>query len=232
MAQPPTASDTFLREVDENLRRDRARDFAKRYGRWLIVALVLFLAASGGWIYWQQRQVKESEARVEKLAEIYKKIGTGGAASAPREVEALAKDSDGAVRASALITQAALSLEKNDMKAATAIFREVAEDDSMPKPYRDLALIRQTALEFDSLKPDQVIARLAPYAKPGNPWFGSAGEMTGAALLKQGKKQEAARLFATLARDRNVPETLRARAVQVASSLGVDESGSLLAPAQ
>ena len=232
MAQPPTATDTFLREVDENLRRDRARDFAKRYGRWLIAGVVLFLAASGGWIYWQQRQVQKSEAKVEKLSEIYKRIGTGGAAAAPQQVDALARDSDGAVRASALVTKAALSLEQNDRNAATATFREIAEDTSLPKPYRDLALMRQTALEFDALKPDQVIARLAPYAKPDSPWFGSAGEMTAAALLKQGKKQEAARLFAMLARDRNVPETLRARAVQVASSLGVDESSTLLAPAR
>ena len=52
MAQPPDISDTFVREVDENLRRDRARDFAKQYGGWLIGALVLFIAASGGFIYW------------------------------------------------------------------------------------------------------------------------------------------------------------------------------------
>ena len=136
------------------------------------------------------------------------------------------------MKASALFTKAALALEQNDVKAATATFRDVAADDSLPKPYRDLALIRQTSLEFDSLKPEQVIGRMEPLAKPGPPWFGSAGELTGAALLKQGKKQEAARLFATLARDRNVPETLRDRAVQIASSLGVDESNILLAPAQ
>jgi hypothetical protein len=29
LAQPPDISETFLREVDENLRRDQLRDFAK-----------------------------------------------------------------------------------------------------------------------------------------------------------------------------------------------------------
>ena len=46
MAQPPDISDTFVREVDENLRRDQLQDFFKAYGSWLIVAVVLFLAAS------------------------------------------------------------------------------------------------------------------------------------------------------------------------------------------
>ena len=81
----------------------------------------------------------------------------------------------------------------------------------MPQPYRDAALIRQTALEFDPLKPEEVIARMEPLAKPGNPWFGSAGEMTAMALIKQGKKAEAGQLFGAIAKDKQVPDSLRAR---------------------
>ena len=221
-----------MREVDENLRRDRMRDFAKRYGGWLVALVVLFIAASGGWIYWKHRQVQQSEAEVEQLSQVYSNLGTGDLRGPAQQIDKIAANGDGAVRASALFTRAAVALEQKDVKLATAKFREIASDESLPQPYRDLALIRQTALEFDSLKPDEVIARMQPLAKPGSPWFGSAGEMTGAALIKQGKRQEAGRLFATLGRDRNIPETLRARAVQIASSLGVDESSALLAPAQ
>ena len=73
---------------------------------------------------------------------------------------------------------------------------------------------------------------MEPLAKPGNPWFGSAGELTAVALLKQGKKDEAGRLYGAIAKDRSVPDQIRARAVQVASSLGVDASNALPAPAQ
>ena len=52
--------------------------------------------------------------------------------------------------------------------------------------FSSIALIRQTALEFDQLKPEEVIARMKPLAAPGEPWFGSAGEMTALALVKQG----------------------------------------------
>ena len=84
-----------------------------------------------------------------------------------------------------------------------------------------------TALEFDTMKPEQVIARLEPLAKPGNPWFGSAGEMTAMAMLKQGRKAEAGRLFAAIAADKPVPVTIRSRAVQIAGTLGVDATASL-----
>ena len=232
MAQPPDISDTFLREVDENLRRDQTRDFFKKYGNWLIAAVVLFLGISGGMIWWHQHQVQVHGAEAEKLAEIYKDIGSGNTAQAPQQLDDLSKSGSKAVSASALFAKAALALQQNDAKRATAIYRSIAEDSGSPDPYRHAALIRQTALEFDSLKPEEIISRLAPLAKPGEPWFGTAGEMTALALVKQGKRQEAGQLYAAIAKDSGVPETIRARAVQVAGSLGVDASTAFVPQAQ
>ena len=221
-----------MREVDENLRRDQARDFARKHGKWLIAALLLFIAACGAWIYWQYRQEQQSEREVEQLAEVYRQIATSNEAAAARNLDQLAESDNDAVRASVLFTRAALALQQNDAKLATTKFQQIAGDEDLAQPYRDLALIRQTALEFDRLKPDEVIARMDPLATAGSAWFGSAGELKAVALIKQGKKQEAGRLFAAIANDRTVPDTLRARSVQIASTLGVDASAALSAPAQ
>ena len=232
MAQPPEVNETFLREVDENLRRDQLRDFFKTYGNWLIAAVVLFLAASGGLIWWKQHRVQQHEAEVEKLAQVYKDVGTGNSAQAPQQFDELSKSSSKAVRASALFARAAVALQQNDTKLAISTFKSIADDSDLPKPYRDAALIRQTALEFDQLQPQEVIAHLASLAKPGEPWFGTAGEMTALAMIKQGKRQEAGQLFAAIAKDNGVPDTIRARAVQVAGSLGVDASSAFQPQAQ
>ena len=60
MALPPinTTEDSFLREVDEELRRDQLTGFWKRYGRWIIAGIGLGLAALAGWLVWQDRQFK------------------------------------------------------------------------------------------------------------------------------------------------------------------------------
>ncbi len=196
------------------------------------VHLILFLAASGGFIWWQQHQVQRSEGQVEELAQIYRDVGTGNFSKAPPRLDQLAKSGSKAVRASALFTRAALALQQNDHKLAIAKYREIAGDSGFPQPYRDAALIRQTALEFDQIKPDEVISRLQPFAKPGNPWFGTAGEMTALAMIKQGKKDEAGRLFAAIANDKSVPDTIRGRSVQIAGTLGVDASAALDSLAQ
>jgi hypothetical protein len=232
LAQPPDITETFVREVDENLRRDRVRDFFKENGAWLIAGLVLFLAASGGMIWYQQHREQGAEAQVEQLAQIYKDIGVGNTSKTAQQLDALSDSGSKGVRATALFTRAAFAIQQNDNKLAIATYKKIRDDSGLPKAYRDAALIRETALEFDTLKPEQVIAQLEPLAKPGNPWFGSAGEMTALALIKQGKQQQAGQLFATLAKDKNVPESIRNRSIQISGSLGADASAAIGPQAQ
>jgi hypothetical protein len=232
LAQPPDITETFVREVDENLRRDRLRDFFKKNGSLLIVALILFLAASGGLIWYQQHREQVAERHVEELAGIYKDIAIGKTTNVAKQLDDLSNSSSKGVRATALFTRAAFAIQQSDTKNAVAIYKKISEDSSLPDAYRNAALVRQTALEFDQLQPQQVIARLEPLAKPGNPWFGSAGEMTALALIKQGKKQEAGQLFATIAKDKTAPESVRNRAIQISGSLGADASAALGPQAQ
>lgn len=220
MAETPDISETFVREVDENLRRDQLRDTVRKYAGWIIAGVVLLLAASGGFIYWQDYKTKQNGADIDQLAQVFTGLSKGNVEGAASKLDALSKGTSKGVRASASLGRAAVALEQGDPKLAIDKFRAIAGDSSLPQPARDLALIRQTALEFDSLKPEEVIARMEPLAKTGEPWFGSAGEMTAMAYLKQGKTADAGKLFAAIARDDKVPDTIRSRTGQMASSLG------------
>jgi hypothetical protein len=102
------------------------------------------------------------------------------------------------------------------------MYFELADDSGAPKAMRDLAAIRGVSVNFDNMKPEAVIARLKPLAQPGNPWFGSAGELVAMAYLKQGKKDLAGPLFASIAKDEAAPRSLRSRSRQIAGTLGYD----------
>lgn len=227
LAIPPEMSDTFVKEVDENLRRDRIRDFTRDNAIWLIAALVLFLAVCGGLIFWHQYKERQTQAQVEKLAQVYTALGAGPSKTAAAQLEALSDSGSKAVRGSAQFGRAAVAIEQGDTKSAIAQYGAIHDDSGLPAPFRDLALIRQTALQFDSLKPEDVIARLKPLTTPDSSWFGTAGELTAIALLKQGKKAEAGQMFAALARSKTVPDAIRSRAIQMASTLGIDASDAL-----
>ena len=230
MAIAPDPSESFAREVNENLRRDRVRDTARAYGKWVIAGVILLLIAIGAFLAWRDYQAKQAAADSEALALAIDDIGNGNVGAVRSRLASL-KDARGdAISVSAKLTDAAFALQQNDRPKALAGYKTVAEDSGIAQPWRDLATVRQTALEYDALQPQAVIDRLAPLAKPGNPWFGSAGEMTALALLKAGRKSEAGRLFAAIAGDKAVPDSIRGRAVQMAGSLGVDASASLPTP--
>ena len=118
--------------------------------------------------------------------------------------------------------QAAAALEAGDVNKASGLYKQVADDAEAPPALRDLARIRDVAARYDTMKPADVIARLGDLAKPGNPYFGAAGELVAMAHLEAGNRAEAGKLFAAMAKDEELPETLRSRTRQMAGLLGVD----------
>lgn len=222
MAVPPNTNEAFLREVDEELRRDQMASFWTRYGLALAVGLVAALALLGGVFYWRHGQTEAAGARGEELQRAYDALGTSNITAAAPPLAALAASDAKGYRALARFTQADILLQKNDLKGAAAKLAEIAGDTSLAQPFRDLALIRQTSAEFDTLKPDVVVSRLAPLAVKGNPWFGSAGELVAVAYLQMNKNDRAGAMFGAIAGEESVPPSIRQRAVQMAGVLGVD----------
>lgn len=220
MALTPAQNDALLQEVDDAVRQDDLVNFGKRYGLLVASLIVLGLAIFGGWLLWQNRQQTAAEESGEAYAKAMASAASGKADDAA--LATVANTAKGGYRAGALLAQAGIKSDKDDVKGAIAGFKAIAADTSLAKPYRDLATIRQTALEFDALPPQAVIDRLKPLAEKGNPWFGSAGEMTALSYMKLGKRDLAGALFAEIAKTEGVSRTLQTRAVQMASLLGVD----------
>ncbi|RDE05507.1 tetratricopeptide repeat protein [Sphingomonas aracearum] len=226
MAQPPKTDEAFLREVDEELRRDQLAGVMTRYGRWLIAAIVVGLLAFAAFLFWQHRREQAAGEEGVHLQAAFDDVGAGRTAEANKKLAPIAASDIKGYRAAALFTQADILLEKQDNKGAAAKFAAIAGDSALAEPYRDLALVRQTAAEFDTLKPQVVVDRLRGLAVKGKPWFGSAGELVGAAYLAMNRPDLAGTIYGQIASDEQVPETIRQRAVQMASTLGVDAGGA------
>lgn len=227
MAITPVNNDAFFREVDDELRRDRATRVWQRWGLWIVAAIVAGLAAFGGWLYWQHRQAQAAGVEGEQLQAAYDSLAGGNAAAANTPLTTLATSGNDGYRVLAAFTQADILLQKNDLKGAAAKFAAVAADRSVAQPFRDLALIRQTVAEFDTVKPQVVVDRMRSLAVPGGAWLGSAGELLGAAYLKLGRREQAGQVFGRVSRDKDVPDSIRQRAVQLAGALGGGNQGSV-----
>jgi hypothetical protein len=222
LALKPIDQETFYREVDEELRRDELLSLWQRYGKLAIAGVMLFIAAIGGVIWWMNHREVQAGERGSTLLSAFDDVAAGNRKGAQAKLDQLAKEGPDGYRAASLLTQAAVAADGGQPAKASALYKQIADDGSLAQPYRDVATVRRTALEFDTLPPQQVIDRLKPLAVAGGPWFGSAGEMVASAYLKLNRPQDAGKLFAAIAKDRKVPDSIRARALQMAGSLGFD----------
>jgi hypothetical protein len=211
-----------MREVDEAVRQDEATEFVRRYGKLIAVLLVLALAAFAGSLWWQDHRENQREQGSEQFIQALDQLDAGNRAAADNQLAPIARNGTAAAAAGAKLLQAAILQQKGDSAGAAKAFFAVADDGDAPEAYRNLAAIRGVTGNYDNMKPEDVIARLKPLAVPGNPWFGSAGEMVAMAYLKQGKTNLAGPLFASIAKDKDVPQSLQTRARQMAGVLGYD----------
>lgn len=211
--------DVFMREVDEAVRQDEALTIARRYGWPIAGAVVLGLAAFGGWLFWQDRQDAALETSSEQLVAALDELEAGNLDTADDELAAI---NGGGAATMAQLARAGLAMQQDRAAEAVTLYAAIAENAEAPQQLRDLAAIRMMAARFDAVEPQVVIDRIGPLAVPDSPWFGSAGELVAFAYLKQDKPEEAGALLAAIAKDQKVPQSIRARTRQLAGLLGVD----------
>lgn len=225
MALSPTNNAALLQEVDEAVRKDQLDTIMQRYGRWIIVGIIALLLAFGGYLFWNHRQEADRGEKAEQLLAAFEKADASQAAAAAADLEKLAAGNAPAYRAAALFQQANIKAAGGDLKGAAALMATIAGDTKIDKALRDLALIRQTAFEFDTLKPETVIARMKPMVDakdPASSWFASAAELSAIAHYQLGQYDKAGALYGRIAKLPDVPKSLQSRTVQMAGMLGVD----------
>ncbi len=216
------AQDTFLREVDDALREDQLRGLVRTRGVPIAAAVIAGLVGLAGYLWYAEHQKAQIGSQSETFTMALDQLQAGRTETATQTMAPLAKDGNVGYRAAVRLVQAGIAQQQNKDADAAKAYAEIAADTALPGPYRDLAVVREVAINFDKLAPQVVIDRLRPFAVPGKPWFGSAGELVAQAYLKQGKTEAAGALLASIAKDKTVPDSLRRRSRQLAGQLGVD----------
>lgn len=207
-------SDSFIQEVNEEVRRDRFYGFLRRYG-WLfgaIVGLVIGAAALNEW----------RNARAERAAEAAgDAIGAAlDNARAETRLSTLADiDADGARGAIVGLLTAASAVEADAPGRASDALARVAGDGGVADIYQDLAVLKRVALEAD-LAPEDRIETLEPLTQPGAPYRLLAIEQIALAEIEAGRPNDALVRLVDLLEQSALPEGLRTRAGQLVIALG------------
>ncbi|WAX94749.1 tetratricopeptide repeat protein [Aminobacter sp. NyZ550] len=205
------SDDSFFREVNEEIRQDKAKALWDRYGPAAIVIAVLIVIGTGlfvAWEYWVETKANSSGDRFSQALTL---ANSGKADEALAAFDALEKDGYGAYPLLARMRAATVQANKGDFKAAIAGFDEVAADSSIPNVIRDVARLRAALLLVDNGSYADVSGRVEALTNDTNPLRHSAREALGLAAWKEGKLADALKLFEQISSDEGAPRNARQR---------------------
>jgi len=202
-------SNEFIREVDEEYRRDQIAQIWKRYNGIIVALAVLLVGAVGGWRYWQHYQRTQAEAAAVRFQEALRLDQEGKNEEAAQALRALTVEASGGYRLLARFRLAAELGQQNAEEGAKA-FDALAGDTAVPAVLQDLARLRGAMLRLDA-DPAAAQPVLERLANPPNTWRHTAREMLGVAALKRSDYDAAGRWFDQIAADRETPQSLRRR---------------------
>jgi hypothetical protein len=205
-------SDTqFIREIDEDLRRERLQKLWERYGVYAIGAAILIVAATAGWRGWEWYQTREGIKAGSRFEAALMLAESGKHAEAEQEFAALAKDANWGYQ---LLSRMRLAAETGvrDAAAGAAAYDAIAADGSVDAAIRDVARLRAAFLLVDTAQAAEIAARVEPLMAATSPFRFSAREALALARYRAGEREAARAMFAELAVDPETPAALRNRA--------------------
>jgi hypothetical protein len=213
-----SASDLLIQEVDEELRRDQYHLLWKRYGNYVIaavVSVVVVVAGYQGWQEWQARQRQKEAAQFQVAQDL---VDQGKSTESLEALAKLAADGHTGFAVAASMRRAELLTGQGDIAAAATAYDQIANSSS-PALYRDLAILKMALLTLDSGDPAKLESLVAPLSAAANPWHFSASEILAMLARKKGDTQRATELYKQLADDLQAPPGIRARAAEMLAVL-------------
>lgn len=210
----------IFREIDEEVRRDKAAEFWKKYQNWIIGLAVLIVLASGGWRYWQYQNRLAAEAAGAKFEAAVQLEREGKTKEAEAAFGEIAKGSAPGYAMLARL-RAASATAASDPAAAIKAFEAISADQSIDPLFRDAARLRAAMLQVDqNTSYDEVQKSLSPLAAPTGTYRHTARELLAMAAIRSNDYAAAAKWLDLIMADASAPSNLRQRAVLMQAIVG------------
>lgn len=209
-------TDSFIDEVNEEVRRDKLFAALRRYG-WIAALAVVAIVGAASWNEYRKAQAQtQAEAVGDALLRALNEGTPGARLTSLEEVPANAPGSE-AVTA---FLAAAQAQEAGDLDAAVSALDTVAVSSDLPEIYRQLATFKTLILQSDSLPSADLRQGFEALARPGAPLDLLAREQLALLSLREGDTDMALQTYEAILNDAAVSSGLQQRALQVIVALG------------
>lgn len=209
-------SDEFIREVDEELQREKLAELAKRYGWIAVAAAVGVVLATAAWVGWQRWNEHRRETEAERFAAVDGLVGPAG----PETVAALLHFAREASPGFSALARLRAAARAEDDRTALEALDAVAADPVADPLLKDAARLMAAARRVGRDDPGAVARSLESLAGDGGPWRHVARQLVAAAQLEADAREQAIAALRRIVEDGEAPPTLRSRAAELLDALG------------
>lgn len=209
-------SDIF-REVDEEVRQDRAKGMWKKYGVYIIALAALAVVSVSGFKAWQYYSLQQAEKAGVAYLENMVLVDNGEDAKALEAFRAMSQKGSTGFYLLSKFQEAGLLAKAGKDGEAVAVYDELADNSSLDESLRNLARFRAALLLSNTASFKEVEDRIGDLATTGNPWRQSAQEILAITAFRTGDLIKAEEIFVVLSTDPETPNDMRTRATAMIS---------------
>jgi len=206
------SDDSFMREVEQELRSDKISEFWKKYKFLVIGSAVAIVLGTAGYRFYDSYSQSVAGQSGDRFLSAIELSNEGKHDEAITSLEALVEDGVGQYPALAKIRLAAEFARKGEPEKAIEAFDTIANDTDFDETLRNVARLRAGLLLVDHGSYDQVSDRLQTMSETGKSFRHSAREGLGLSAWKHGQYEDALVWFQAIADDQGSPNGVRARA--------------------
>ncbi|MCF6232808.1 MAG: tetratricopeptide repeat protein [Rhodobacteraceae bacterium] len=211
-------TDTFINEVNEEVRRDKLFKLMKRYG-W--IAVVLILGIVGGAAYTEYSKAQTRGAAQTLGDEILAALAQNDSAARAKTLAAISAQTPGGDAILKFLTATAQA-EAGDTDQAIASLSAVSKNGDVPEIYRQIASFKALTLQAKTMPVAQRRLQFEALASPGARLRLLAEEQLALIDISEGQVDAALTRLQAILQDAEVDTGLQQRVAQVIVALGAE----------
>ncbi len=210
----------FIREVDEEVRREQQLKLWRKYGVYVVGVGVVIIVVASSVVFWRnyQESARLDDSAAFNVATV--RAERGELAAAADAFFELSENAGGGYAPLATLREARTRIINDDVQGGISSLDRLAADGGSDTALRQIATLSAIVQMMNSGKLDGIDDRLADLADADSPWSSTAYELRGLVALQRGDMDEARRLFADLASDPSIVPGVRTRAGEILAAIG------------
>ncbi len=206
------SDDSFIREVEEELRTERLQNIWNRYGKLIIGSAVIIVAAVAGYRYYEYSIAKQAAENGDAFMQAVRLTDQNKRDEALTALENIGETGAPTYKTMASMRLAAELAKDGKSDEAVKVYDAIIADASTDEILRSVSRIRAAMVLVDSGSVEDVEGRVQPLLAPGNSFASAAREAVGLAFFKAANLEEAFKQFDAIASDVSTPSNMRQRA--------------------